>query len=181
MQQADKWKKILDDIASEVQKNYSSITDDMLNKKPNADRWSIAQILEHIIIINESYYPVIENVRNRKYKAGYWGSRKFMTNFWFKTIFKSIHPDNKKKSKTQTIWQPALSYIDGDIVNRFLQHQNQFKKFIDDCSDLVESNTVIHSPATKIITYTISQAFEIITTHEQRHLMQAKEMLQRIA
>lgn len=180
MHQIERWKKILDDVTNEVQKNFASLTVDVLNKKPNADTWSIAQVLEHIIIINESYYPVIENVRNGNYKVGYFGSGQFMTHFWFKTIYKSIHPDNKKKSKTQAIWQPASSNIDSEIVNHFVLHQNKFKMFLDGCSDLVENNTVIHSPAAKFITYTTGQAFEIITAHEQRHLIQAREVLQKI-
>jgi len=45
------------------------------------------------------------------------------------------------------------------------------------CSDLLDKGTIISSPANKNIVYKLEMAFDIITTHEQRHFEQAKEVL----
>ena len=49
--------------------------------------------------------------------------------------------------------------------------------FVRGCKDLLEKGTVISSPANKNIVYKLENAFDIITTHEQRHLEQAREVL----
>lgn len=181
MQNIDDLKKIIDAVSAEVKNTFSNLNAEQLNTKPSPAAWSIGQVLDHLVVINESYYTVVHNVRNGFYKAGWFGSRKMMTSFWYNMIYKSIHPDNRKKSKTQPMWEPATSDISADIVQRFLMHQERLKSFIDECSDLIANDTVIHSPAAKFITYTIGDAFTIIAAHEQRHLIQAKEVLEKIS
>ena len=171
---------VLDSVSQEVKNTFNNLTAEQLNTQPAPGVWSIGQVFDHLILINESYYIVVQNVRSGFYKAGWLGSRKMMTDFWFNMIYKSIHPDNRKKSKTQPIWEPTQSNVNANIIQQFLEMQERFKKFIAECNDLVESNTVIHSPAAKFITYTIGDAFKIIAAHEQRHLIQAKEVLKKI-
>ncbi|MBK6729913.1 MAG: DinB family protein [Bacteroidetes bacterium] len=180
MQQLEELKTVIDSVSLEVKNTFSNLSSEQLNRKPSPESWSIGQVLDHMIVINESYHIVVQNVRNGFYKAGWLGNRKMITDFWFNMIYKSIHPDNRKKSKTQTIWEPSESDVDADIVKQFLDQQERLKKLMDDSNDLVLSNTVIHSPAAKLITYTIGDAFKIIAAHEQRHLIQAKEVLKKI-
>jgi len=60
---------------------------------------------------------------------------------------------------------------------RFKNHQEALKQRIKEVDDLVKKGTVISSPANKIIVYKLETAFDIIVTHEQLHLEQAKEIL----
>jgi hypothetical protein len=55
-------------------------------------------------------------------------------------------------------------------------HQAELKSLIENSTDLVNRGEVISSPANKMIVYKLETAFEIIVTHELRHLEQAKEM-----
>jgi hypothetical protein len=50
-------------------------------------------------------------------------------------------------------------------------------KKIEEAKELVAKGTVIASPANKNIVYKLETAFDIIVSHEQRHLEQAKEVL----
>jgi hypothetical protein len=44
----------------------------------------------------------------------------------------------------------------------------------------LNGKTVIASPASKMIVYTLDTAFDIIVTHERRHLEQAREVLRQL-
>ena len=69
-----------------------------------------------------------------------------------------------------------MSEIDGDIIQRFEKHQNEFKQLIRSSQDLLARGIVISSPANKNIVYKLETAFDIIVAHERRHLEQAREI-----
>jgi hypothetical protein len=82
--------------------------------------------------------------------------------------------------KTFPIWEPSTSHVIADILNRFQNHQNELAKKIEDAKEDVANGVVISSPANKNIVYKLETAFDIIVSHEQRHLEQAREVLQLI-
>ncbi len=173
----DTWQSELERITLEFEQYFGSLTDEELNFKPNATTWSIAQNLEHLILVNESYYPIIKAVRDKKYVLPWLGKFKKVTKFFGKLILNSVEATRKKRIKTFVIWDPAKSDIAAGIFSRFITHQQEFAEFITQCADLVENETVISSPANKNIVYRLETAFDIIVEHERRHLNQALEVL----
>ena len=79
--------------------------------------------------------------------------------------------------KTFPIWEPTASQIRTDIIQHFEKHQSELKRQIEASKLLIEKGTIISSPANRIIVYKLETAFDIIVSHEQRHLAQAKEVL----
>lgn len=180
MYHSEDWFNIIEHVSREMNDNFGQLDSVTLNQKPNPGSWSIAQILDHIIKINDSYKPVVEQLRSGNYRPGFLGRQEFMTRFWYRMIYNSILPSNAKKAKTRPVWEPSQSAIDGAIVQQFLAHQQQFQQFIRDVDDLVKSEAIIHSPAGKFITYTMGAAIDIMTQHELRHLNQAKGVLAQV-
>lgn len=174
----EKWTRQLDEITEDFREEFGDLTVEQLNWKPNPDTWSVAQNLDHLIVINTSYFPVIEAIRNNTYQVPWTGKFGIMTRFFGNLVLKSVQPDRRRKIKTFPIWQPTDSQIGGDILDRFEQHQTLVRNLILSCQDLLEQNTVISSPANKNIVYTLETAFDIILLHERRHFEQAKELLQ---
>lgn len=170
----------IDDITNSFKAAFGNLSAEQLNWKPNAQTWSIAQNIDHLIVINESYYPVIESVRKGTYKLPLMGKIGFMVNSMGKMILNAVEPTREKKIKTFPIWEPSKSSIGPDILNRFEKHQEELKKIIASSKDLVEKGVVISSPANKNIVYKLGTAFDIMITHEQRHLEQAKEVLSQL-
>jgi hypothetical protein len=166
----------IDHITNSFKEKFGKLSAEQLNWKPNAQTWSIAQNIDHLIVINESYYPVIKSVREGTYKLPFIGKIGFMVNSMGKMILNAVEPTRKKKMKTFPIWEPTKSEISSDILAKFEKHQEELKKMISDSKDLVEKGAVISSPANKNIVYKLGTAFDIIVTHEQRHLEQAKEV-----
>lgn len=170
-------------IESELQKLTAAYTEvckgltaSQLNWKPNAATWSLAQIVDHIIKVNETYYPVVEQLRAGTYQVPFIGRFSLATNFFGNLIFGSVEPQRKRKIKTFPIWEPQTSDIRPDILEVFAKHQADFARFVRGCDDLVASGVVISSPANRVIVYRLEKAFEIIVAHEWRHLEQAKEV-----
>lgn len=171
------WISILDSVTKQSQTEFGALTNEQLNWKPNANTWSIAQNLDHLIVINETYYPILASLHEGTYKTPFVASFGFIVSFLGKTVLKAVQPDRQKKMKTFPIWEPSTSSLNDNILQRFAMHQNELKQKIEDAKRFVEQGVVISSPANRNIVYKLETAFDIIVSHEQRHLEQAKEVL----
>jgi hypothetical protein len=175
--QIENWEKEINAVTHDFKTAFGNLTTEQLNLTLNAQTWSIAQNIDHLIVINETYYPVIEKIRKGEYSTPFLSKFGFITRFFGNFILKSVNQNRDKKIKTFPIWQPAQSNIQGDILQKFEKHQAELIAFIKSCEDLLEKNTIISSPANKNIVYTLDKAFDIIIEHEKRHFNQAKEVL----
>lgn len=171
------WTSTLGDISRQSITEFGSLTIEQLNWKPNLNTWSIAQNLDHLIVVNETYFPVLASLKAGTYTTPFIAKIGFMVSFLGKTVLNAVQPDRMKKMKTFPIWEPTASNVIGDILNRFQNHQNELIQKIEGARELVEKGVVISSPANKNIVYKLETAFDIIVSHEQRHLEQAKEIL----
>jgi len=171
------WIKELDKITKDVELIFSSLTATELSWKPNSESWSIAQNLEHLIVVNETYYPILSALKNGTYKQPLISNFGFIVSFFGKTVLKAVQPDRMKKMKTFPIWEPSNGEVKNDILLRFRNHQNELKQQINDAEIFLNKGIVIASPANRNIVYKLETAFDIIVTHEHRHLEQTKEVL----
>jgi uncharacterized damage-inducible protein DinB len=176
----EKRTSIVNDISNQILAEFGSLTNEQLNWKPHSNMWSIAQNLEHVIIINESYYPVFTSLKTGTYKTPFIAKFSFLVRFLGNTILKSVQPDRQKKMKTFPIWEPSTSTDIVEILQRFNNHQNELIQKIDEVKEFIEQGCVISSPANRNIVYTLETALDIIVAHEQRHIEQAKEVLQQL-
>ena len=171
------WLQHIDQQTERVNSLFGKMSDAELKRKPNEKVWSIAENLQHLIVINNSYFPAIETIRAGKQKLGFLSRFAFIRNFFGKMILAGVHPNRKKKMKTFLVWEPVLFNTNENLIETFVKHQEALKKLISDSEDLLLKNAIIASPANKNIVYSLADAFEIIVTHEERHVNQAAELL----
>ncbi len=166
----------LDDLTARFTQAFGELNARQMNWKPGPAIWSIAQNIDHLIVINTTYFPMVESLRAGTLHLPWWSRWKGAVTWFGNLIYNSVEPLRKRKMKTFPVWEPAQSDLPADILERFTNHQKAFKTFLLDCRDLVDAGAVIHSPANKNIVYTLERAFEIIVQHERRHLEQALEV-----
>ena len=176
-QQIRKWTESLQTAAQMFQDHFGILNEEQLNWKPNPDTWSIAQNMQHLIRINESYYPALHALESGNYTVPWIGRISMYRRWMGRFILNSVKPETRKKIKTFPIWEPGESEIGSDIVQQFKEHQEQLAARIRQSEPLLQSGAAISSPANRMIVYNLSDAFDIITTHEFRHFEQAKEVL----
>ncbi len=170
------WENIIKATTSSFKEEFDGLSLTQLNWKPEGNAWSVAQHIDHLIIINRSYFPTVKALKTGGFKPPFIGKFGFLVNFMGKELLKSVQPDKKKKIKTFPIWEPDKTAIAGDILDRFILHQNELSNMIRDAKQELPLDTVISSPANKHIVYKLEDAFDIIVTHEKRHLMHAKQV-----
>ncbi|MEN9994521.1 MAG: hypothetical protein RL762_1178 [Bacteroidota bacterium] len=162
-----------------VQDLFGQLKPEQLNETDGA-HWSIAQNLEHLILINSSYFPIIDQLKQNTYKRPFHGRFQFIVQFLGDFVKKSVEPSRQKKMKTFPVWEPKKAIQLNDVIEQFKAHHEDLKRYVELATPFVQNKTVIHSPASKVIVYELDTVFEIIIQHELRHIEQAKEQLQRI-
>lgn len=172
----ERWTSQIDEITSKFKQSFGALTIEQLNWKPDPNTWSIGQNIDHLIVINGTYFPIIKSVRAGAYRLPFMARWGFMVSFLGQTILKSVQPDRRKRMKTFPIWEPTRSDVKPDIWERFDKQQAELKDLIQSSSDLLDKGTVISSPANRQIVYKLETAFDIIVTHERRHFEQSAEV-----
>ncbi|MDR5589609.1 DinB family protein [Christiangramia sp. SM2212] len=172
------WANQIDRLTGMFLNSFSPLSEDDLNWKPGPETWSIAENMEHLIILNESYFPGFERLNRGNYDLPFIARFGFVVKFFGNLILKSVNPDRNKKMKTFPLWQPSKSNFSKEILNRFETHQNKLKEEILSTEHHIKENAVISSPANKNIVYKLETAFEILISHEKRHYNQANEIYQ---
>jgi len=122
------WINQIDKTTADFSSLFGSLTKEQLNWKPNPTTWSIAQNIDHLIVINQSYFPLLADLKAGKFKRPFIARFGFIVSFLGKTVLNAVKPETKKKIKTFAIWEPSESKIAGDIVTQFSKHQDQLKQ-----------------------------------------------------
>lgn len=176
----NKWADQIDTITDDFLKAFSGLSEEELNWKPSPDVWSIAENIDHLITLNETYFPVFEQLKKGDFKLPFIARFSFVVTFFGDMILKSVQPDRKKKGKTFAIWEPGKSQFTKHILLEFGAHQDRLKDQILNIEDKIYENAVITSPANNNIVYKLETAIEIIISHEKRHFIQASELCERL-
>lgn len=166
----------IDAITADFQKSFGHLTADELNWNNQGNCWSIAQNIHHLVVINQSYEPILAKLNNGVLVLPFMSKLKFMVKLFGKLILSSVEPSRKKKINTFPLWKPTDLAQNEYILADFAKHQEQLKETIR--TNEPNFGNIIHSPANKNIVYTLGKAFEILVVHERRHFNQALETLQ---
>src|SRR6266542_2955599 len=93
------WLSEIDAITDNFIKQFGTLSFEELNWKPNSETWSIAQNIEHLIKVNETYYPVVDAIRKGNYKLPCTAICSLVARFFGRFILKAVEPERKKRIK----------------------------------------------------------------------------------
>lgn len=165
------------DTKDAVQIYFASLEEDQLNWRPNAGSWSIAQCLEHLCIAGEQYLRTI-NEAIKKGKTSNLYSEEFEYSWFGKKFLNWVKPNSKVNFKAPSNWRPTSMYTAKEIVEDFLELQDQLIKAIENAKGLNLSKLKIKSPPFPLVKFRLGEALEIVVTHQKRHLNQAQGVYQ---
>jgi len=173
--------KLIDEtnaITDEAQKDFGQLNAQQLNWKPSPAQWSVAQCLDHLIVINSGYFPVIEKIVHDGYQPKLQQRLPFLPRLFASLVLQAVSPEGKRKYKAARPFAPSSSAIAGDIVARFKAHQQDLIRHMKMAEKLDLKKTIITSPVASFVTYSAMDGFKIVVAHEHRHLQQAKRVME---
>jgi hypothetical protein len=170
-------KEQIESVNQQVEHHFLNLTHEQLNWKHEASKWSIAQCLDHLIVSNTTYFPIFDQLINGKYELSFLQRMNPFKKFLGPMMIRSLGPESNKQFVSPKIFEPSFSNIRESIVMDFIFHQDVLKKYFLQLQKPEILRSVIASPVSKMITYSVADALQIITGHEQRHINQAIQVL----
>ncbi|MGB0930108.1 MAG: DinB family protein [Chitinophagales bacterium] len=173
--------KILNTFKSELK----PLTETQLTWKASPEKWSILQCLEHLNLTNRHYIPEIQTAIAKAIAAGQSSADDFKRGFIGSKMTTAMKPkpDGKIRNRTRTFknYNPnnlAPSESTQAVFDEFLQHHADFLVIIEESKKVNLNKVKVKSLLGSILKFKLGDAIEFVIAHEQRHILQAKGVLE---
>lgn len=166
-------------IAGEALQTFGGLTAQQLNWKPAPDEWSVGQCFEHLVVTNRSFYPTMEAIARGERKSNAWERLSPFSGMFGRMVLRALAPGSNRKFKAPRAIRPSSSEVDARIISIFVEHQDEMAAVMSRAADADMKRTVVTSPISRLVTYTLGDAFRIVVAHERRHFEQARRVTQR--
>lgn len=164
-------------VNAEARQLVSGLTEAQMNWKPAADKWSIAQCLEHLTVSSEKFGPymtqAIAQGREKRPADGAVAYRPTRLGGW---LIKQLLPSATRKVPAPKIFRPVEGPAIEGALDRFLKQQQEFLRFVHQAKGIDYNKTRLRSPVTALMRYSLADAFVITVVHTERHLGQARRV-----
>ena len=165
-------KRMLDNLAliSDQVSELAQLSDALLNRKENANRWSILECIEHLNRYNQYYIQELEsNFSPTQYRV----DRTLTSTCIGKKSIDMMSPLNRKKQKTFKKMDPVNSTLSRDVFKIFFDDQKRLKHLVEQLWQVNPSAKVVKVEFLKLLRMTLAETVEFLIVHEQRHILQA--------
>lgn len=166
-------------IKTEV-KGFESLSKEDLNYKPTPDEWSVLECIEHLNIADAHYIGQFDKKLtkvaasdNMEFKPGWIG------NYFVKMIKPREDGTIPSPMKTMRKFIPEVN-VQYDTLEKFIEDQDRLIEALEKSKTLDLNKVKITSAIGPIVTFRLGDAFRFLIGHNQRHLIQAQRVLQKL-
>jgi DinB superfamily len=152
-----------------------------LQTQPATDKWSVAQVLEHLNFYARYYLPAIENklhlhttVPQKNFKPGWLG------NYFTRLMRPGVNNQVARKMKAPKNALPSVQPNGTAQLQEFLQHQHHLLQLLHIAQTAHIGKLRIATSLSKWITLKLGDTFRFLIAHEQRHFIQIARTLEAV-
>jgi DinB family protein len=164
-------------VQSAAKGTFGGLSSEQINWKPSPGEWSIAQCLEHLILLNTPYFPQIEAIVAGKRRPRLWERMPLLPALFGRLIPGAVQPESKQKVRARAVFTPVSNPIDIGILTRFSAHQDHLIRLMKATAHLRIHEIILTSVVSPVVTYSLFDAYRILVAHERRHLHQADRVM----
>lgn len=161
-----------DEFATSVATDLSV---EQLNWNPRPGSWSIGQCLEHLSVGNEMYCNAVANALEQRAT----GAVEKVTPRFFGRMFirRFIEPsENIRPAKAPKVVRPSKQ-ISPSVLDRFIASNETARELIYRARNHDVNRIRFRNPFVPgLLNFTVGTAFEILSKHDLRHLLQAERV-----
>lgn len=165
-------------IKSDAQGLAGELTRDQFNWQPEPGRWSVAQCLEHLNIMNRLWVTILDKGVSEARARGDFKDGPYAYGFLSRWFLRLVEPPANRRFKAPRKLNPGSNLSVDQVVPEFIALHERVDDLLrlSDGLDLVRVK--VPSPMSKLLRYSVGMAFWLVTTHDRRHLWQARQVQQ---
>lgn len=155
-------------------KHFQDLSENILNKKTNADSWSILECIEHLNLYGDYYLPEMEQqilkaatTNKQSYTPGVFGN-------YFAKIMK--YDENKmKKMQSPKDKNPQNSLLNASALSRFIKQAERLLHILELSNNVDLGKTKCSISISRLIKLKLGDTLRFYIYHMERHIIQAEK------
>lgn len=155
---------------------------DAFNRRPEPDRWSVGECIEHLNASARLYLPALTEAIADARQRGLIGTRRSGRTLLGRLVVWSMEPPPKRLT-IRTTWpelEPARDLAPADTLEQFeLLHEELIIR-MNEATDLDLKKVKMRSVLDRRLKLSLGDWFAFLPAHARRHLWQAARTRQRI-
>jgi len=169
----------LKDESAALFENWSPQT---LQTAPNPETWSVAQIFDHMNTAGWLLLHSLEDAIEEGRTDGPFGTPPFEYGFVSRWFVRSMQPSSGWTFTAPSVFEPddANTLYPNEVFEEFRGLQDRFADCVAAAEGLDLRRIRLPSPALPLLYISLGAWFEASLAHQQRHLEQARDVLQQI-
>jgi hypothetical protein len=145
-----------------------------LNWKPRPDEWSIGQCLEHLCVSNEVYLPPMADSLVGHPRSPVQSITPGWLGRWFIRTY--IEPSSKTRRRRAPRKIAPTNHVDPSVLERFLRTNREARELVERAKNYDVNKIRFRNPFVPVIHFTVGTGLEVLSKHQQRHLLQAERV-----
>jgi uncharacterized damage-inducible protein DinB len=162
--------------------SFGSLDREQFNRRPSEESWSVAECLDHLCTIADSYIPLVKDAVSRGKTGKLFSRGPFRhARIWEWLIRLAGEYPPRIRAKAPRMFRPASDHDPERLLKRFCDLQNILSDLAQQADGLHLSRIRLSSPLTRWVKMTLGQVFRFLAAHQKRHLGQAEHVLRQFA
>lgn len=160
-----------------VEEEFLPLSDEDLNFKPDPDTWSVLECIEHLNIAEHHYYAEMDKkIHSSTTTPGHSFKGGLMGNYFTNMMRPNEDGEITNKVTTMKKYVPGKQ-LSKEVIHQFINDQGVMLKLLEDANAVNLGKVRIKSALGSWLMFKLGDAFQFVTAHNQRHLIQAHNVL----
>lgn len=164
-----------------VRELVTGLTDETFNKRPDDDRWSVAECVDHLVTIGRLMLPRMNAAAANARAKGWLAEPPFRygrLGNWFVRAMgdDQLPPRNRLRAPRLYRPPPGADRTIPEAVEAFAAVQDDFIAVVQAADGLDLARVKIASPVTRLLRLSLGQWLKGLSGHQRRHIWQATQV-----
>lgn len=168
----------LKSVSDDARNTFGHLSTEQLNWKPAPEIWSAGQCFDHLVVAHEVMLSHIERKVRGAEKSSFFEKLPLLPKLFGGIVVNAVSPETARKIKNPAIFDPAKSDVAPDVIEKFLANQEKVAAAMAASENIDLEKTIMTSPVAAFVTYSLLDGYRIIVRHGERHVAQAKRVME---
>jgi hypothetical protein len=166
----------MEKIRERARRLTAALTPRQLGWSPPEGGWSVGQVLEHLLISDESYVvPMRRHIDRARAEGRTTSVASWRSTLAGRFLIKSLGPSGTRKLPAPKIYRPGPTPR-ADVVAAYLRNLDEIESLLRGSRGVDLGRLRMASPVSRLIRLHVGDGFSIIAVHAQRHLGQIERI-----
>jgi uncharacterized damage-inducible protein DinB len=163
-------------IRGDARELLEALSEDQFHWRADAEHWSIAECVAHLLVAGGLYIPRIERSIERGRARAQLATGPHRHPLLGRLFVWIMEPPVRMRFKAPKPFAPTTLGAPYDALEEFLSLQDQLKERMTQADGLDLGSIRVSSPISRSIKMSLGQSFALVLSHERRHLWQTRQI-----